>query len=190
MHDSDEEVDTYLRKDNTVDVDDFNFESYRRLDLFTSRKSLQKGIGPLVEALIGAEGPIHREYLYKRVANIMEKEKPNKEIKTQVDDNIPAKVLRMGDFFMNYDQMSKIKLRLNSDREANQIYVDEYMDGIIGVVTKQNGITVQGCYKTLVQILGFDKVAASTRKILDEALESLIHNKRIERRVDNLYLIV
>ena len=62
--------------------------------------------------------------------------------------------------------------------------------GIIGVVTKQNGITVQGCYKTLVQILGFDKVAASTRKILDEALESLIHNKRIERRVDNLYLIV
>jgi hypothetical protein len=77
-HDSDEEIDTYLREDNTVDVDDFNFESYRRLDLFTSRKSLQKGIGTLVEALIQAEGPIHREYLYKRVANIMEKEKPNK----------------------------------------------------------------------------------------------------------------
>ena len=119
----------------------------------------------------------------------MEKEKPNKEIKTQVDDNIPTKVLRMGDFFMNYDQMSKIKLRLNSDRDANQIYVDEYMDGILGVVAKQNGITAQGCYKTLVSILGYDKVAASTRKILDEALEHLIHNKRIERRGDNLYLI-
>ena len=189
-HDDDEEeVDSYLREDNTVDVDDFNFESYRRLDLFTSRKSLQKGIGTLVEALIQAEGPIHREYLYKRVASIMEKEKPTKDIKTAVDDSIPTKVLRMGDFFMNFDQMSKIKLRLNSDREANQVYVDEYMDGILGVVAKQNGITVQGCYKTLVQILGYDKVAASTRKILDEALESLIHNKKIERRVDNLYLL-
>ena len=45
-------------------------------------------------------------------------------------------------------------------------------------------------YGLLIQILGFDKVLASTRKILDEALESLIHNKKIERRVDNLYLIV
>ena len=180
---------SYLREDNTVDVDDFNFDNYRRLDLFTSRKSLQKGIGVLIEELIKAEAPIHREFLYVRVANIMERDKPNKEIKTLVDDNIPAKVLRMGDFFLNYGQMSNMKLRINSDREAGWIYVDEYMDGILGVVAKQNGITVQGCYKTLTQILGFDKVAASTRRILDEALDNLITNKRIERRKDNLYLL-
>jgi len=53
----------------------------------------------------------------------------------------------------------------------------------------ENGITVNGCYKTITQILGFDKVQASTRRILDEALDNLITNKRIERRKDNLYLL-
>ena len=187
---SDDEKDiSYLREDNTVDVDDFNFDSYRRLDLFTSRKALQKGISFLIEEIIKAEAPIHREFLYVRVANIMEKDKPNKELKTLVDDNMPTKILRMGDFFLNYGQMSNMKLRLNSDREAAWIYVDEYMDGILGVVTKQNGITVQGCYKTIAQILGFEKVQASTRRILDEALDNLLTNKVIERRKDNLYLL-
>ena len=60
-----------------------------------------------------------------------------------VDKNMPDRVLRLGDFLFNF-KISDIKLRLESDRDFDEIYIDELADGIYNIVNKNNGITEAG----------------------------------------------
>ena len=101
---------------------------------------------------------------------------------------MPKRVLKLGDFYFNF-RVSDIKLRLESDREVDEIYTDELADGINTIVIRNNGISIQGCYKTLVNMLGYDKVTAQSKKELEKALEHLTLDRKIEVKNDNLYVV-
>ena len=104
-----------------------------------------------------------------------------------IHDNMPKRVLKLGEFFYN-KRISGITMRLESNREAYQIPPEEYANGLLVIVGKNNGITVDGAYRTLVKLLGFDKVLSNTRAILDDVLNDLIRDSKIINKNNNLYI--
>ncbi len=173
---------SYLRIDDSIDSVEFSFDNYVAFDIDLGKKYLKSnGIGYVISSIINVEAPVHRETIYKRVAAIMDKAKPTAAIKDMVDDNIPSNILKLDDFY--YKHVSDIKLRVNSDRDILLISLEELEDGILTVVNKNNGISIDGSYRAVVQILGIDKISQNARRRLDDALESLkAHDKLTEIR--------
>ncbi len=183
------EAKSYLRVEGNDDVIDLDFTTYDYLENNRGKKILQQeGLEFLILEIVKVESPIHIEYLYKRVAKFMDKEKPDKELRANVDKNMPDRILRLGDFLFNF-KISDIKLRLESDRDFDEIYIDELADGIYNIVNKNNGITEAGCFKTLANMLGFDKVTAQSKKLLLDALDHLITDRKIDERGESLFII-
>ena len=115
-------------------------------------------------------------------------DKVTNELKLEVDNSMPDRVLKIGDFIFNF-RVSDIKLRLESDRDIQYIYVDELADGLYNIVVKNNGISEAGAFRTIVQMLGQQKVTAQSKGCLTQALEHLILDHKVEERDEKIYLI-
>ena len=74
-------------------------------------------------------------------------------------------------------------------REITQIYVDELADGLYNIIIKNNGISEGGAFKTIVNMLGYDKVTAQSKKILLEALEHIVLDHKVVETNGNIYLV-
>ena len=142
----------------------------------------------LLTELINVESPIHQDYLVRRVQQILGYEKLDKKLKAEIEENMPARVLKIGNFYLNF-RISDIRLRLESSREITEIYSDELSDGIHSIVERNSGISTAGCFKTLVNMLGYDKVTAQSKGLLEGALEHLVLDRKIENRNGNLFLL-
>ena len=180
---------SFLKVEGNDDAIDFDFTTYDYLDTNVGKKAYDsEGMERLLAEIIKVESPIHRDYIEKRVAKILGYEKVDKKLKAEIEEAMPKRVLKLGDFLFNF-RVSDIKLRLESDREIPEIYTDELADGIHTIVERNNGISIAGCYKTLVNMLGYDKVTAQSKKELDKALEHLKLDRKIEERKECLYLL-
>jgi hypothetical protein len=183
-----EEV-SYLRREGNEDVIDMSYAVYEFLDRTKGRKLYQQGgLSSLVKELIRIETPIHKEFLFKRVANIIDVEKIDQDFKDKVIAALPERILKIGDFYFNF-KVSDLKLRLESGRDITQIFVDEIADGLYNVVIKNNGISEGGAFKTIVNMLGYERVTAQSKKILLEALDHLVLDHKIVETNGNLYLV-
>ena len=180
---------SFLKVEGNDDAIDFDFTTYDYLDNNIGKKIYDSdGMEFLLAEIIKVESPIHRDYLEKRVMKILGYEKLDKKLKAEIEENMPKRVLKLGDFLFNF-RVSDIKLRLESDREVDEIYTDELADGINTIVIRNNGISIQGCFKTLVNMLGFEKVTAQSKKELEKALEHLTLDRKVEIKNDNLYVV-
>lgn len=178
---------SYLKEDKSDSSLDAEFNEYLVLDTEIGKDYYDsKGMEALVTALIKREQPIHEEYLYKRIAAILERPRVNAQFKDEVNEGINRLMIKSGDFYF-VDPSLRIRLRYNSNREVAHIHPEEFYDGVYTVVNKNNGITVDGCYKTIATLLGFDKVIPNLRKCLEEATEILIREGKIEKRKDAFY---
>ena len=185
--DEDYEEDSFLKVDNSLDFLESSFPEYVKIDPVASKKLYQEyGYEYLIRELVRNEAPIHIEYLYKRVAEILETKVNN--IKEAVDENMPSRMIRIGQFILNYAVMDT-KLRINSDRDISEIYVDEAVHGIYTIVQKNNGIAIDGCFRTLAKTMGYNKVMPNVRKLFEEAVENLKLDRKIVQRKDNLFLL-
>ncbi|MCR4898469.1 MAG: DUF4011 domain-containing protein [Acholeplasmatales bacterium] len=169
----DKEEKTYLiEKDN--DDHDFGFRNYEETDLFKARRIYRNdGLQGLLKEIIHTESPIHIEYLYERANDIIGDGKLKDEFKLEVDNNLP-KCVRIGDFLIDRDKMSGIGLRINSTRPFKYIYFDEILDGLKTIIENSSGITNEGAYRTLIFVLGFDKLLGPMREMFDKVLDTLI----------------
>ena len=167
---------SYLKVEGNEDALDLAYASYDFYNIFQAKKAYeQEGLPKLVKEIIRVESPIHKEYLVKRVAQVIGAEKVTNELK-------------VGDFYFNF-KVSDIKLRLESDRDIQYIYVDELADGIYNTVLKNNGVSVAGCYKRIVNLLGATQVTAQSKKLLNEALEHLVLDRKVEEKDEKLYVL-
>lgn len=183
-----EELKSFLEEDESLDTLEANFDVYDPIGVPRGKRILNEyDLEYLIQEIISYEAPIHEDFLALEIANIYDKPKPNKEILDMIHDNMPKRVLKLGEFFYN-KRISGITMRLESNREAYQIPPEEYANGLLVIVGKNNGITVDGAYRTLVKLLGFDKVLANTRAILDDVLNDLIRDSKIINKNNNLYI--
>ena len=89
--------------------------------------------------------------------------------------------------FLSIDN-SKVTLRINSLRLIEEISVDELKDGIYKIVSFNNGINIDGCYKALIKLLGYTRITDNTKEILDDALVYLKLEGKITQRNDCLFI--
>ncbi len=178
---------TYLKVDKSVDALEASFMHYDSISIDKAKDILKyNSLEYLVSEILRIEAPIHKEHLYKKIAYVYDKAKPTPAIIEEVDSCISRRVLKSGDFFVR-ERGYHVRLRLSDDRDILHINEDEIVDGMTVIVNKHNGITVDGLYKTLVQMLGHEKVLAQFRKYLDEILEKLLKAHVFIKKKDSLY---
>ncbi len=179
---------SYLKIDNSIDSLEANFLDYESFSTAEAKLCYEAmGMEGLLSRIIQIEAPIHEEYLYKKVAAVFDKVNANASIKELVDKNVPKRILKIEEFYFN-NQISDIKLRLHSNREIAFYYFDELVDGIYTIIQRNNGIQLDGCYKTMAQLLEFEKVMPNLRKRLDEVVNHLKEEGKIVQRKECLYL--
>ena len=147
----------------------------------------RRGLDFLIREIIQMEAPIHEEYFWQKLANILDK-KNTLSFREEMMKQIPRDIIKSGSYFYK-EKVGDFKLRISSDREISWIHPDEIRHGLYTIVQKNNGISVDGCYRVLVQLLGMEKVTASSKKILDEAMESLKRGNVIAIRNEGLFLV-
>jgi len=181
--------DSYLKEEIEEEGLEVEYAEYYEVDIDRAKEDLNNfGMKYVVKDIIRTEAPIHESYLYKKVALIMDKAKPTPQIKKAVDEAIPPTFVRIGDFYFE-NPIMKIKFRVNPDRDITQIHPDELADGILNVVKKNNGITADGCYRNMAQMLGYEKIMPNVRKMLDDALEHLKIDCKVSESKGKLYIV-
>lgn len=163
------------------------FREYEELSVEAGKKLLQeRDLAYVIHELIRIEQPVHEEYLYKKLAVIADSRLTNV-FKNMVRQAMDSDIMKSGRFYyLHYPE--KISLRISSERTIEQIDIEELKDGIYKIVRLNNGITVEGCYKALIQLLGFSRVTEGTRKILDDALVYLKLDGGLTQRGECLFV--
>ena len=101
-------------------------------------------------------------------------------VKAEVDLAIPKKnMLFLDGFIVSNSKVTNVKLRLNPDRPFKYIYFDELIDGLYSIISKNNGITADGAFKSLTNIMGYPKLLAPMRQRLEEVLKHLVLDKEV-----------
>lgn len=178
---------TYLKEDSEANSFETSFIPYQELHLELAQKYFKSySLGYLIKELVNREAPIHEDFLIKRVATIMEKNKITSVLKDEIKEAIPLEIIKKDKFYF-IDPEMKCGLRINYSREVSHIYSLELQDGLFKIVSSNNGVTQDGCYKTLAQLLCFDKVIPNLRRALDEALQNLILENRMVLKDGCLY---
>ncbi|MCR5113997.1 MAG: hypothetical protein K6A63_08685, partial [Acholeplasmatales bacterium] len=183
------EVSFLKAEGNNEDAIDMSFTTYDYLQKSKGAKLYNHdGMPYLVKELIRVESPIHKDYLYKRIADILDYPKVTDELKAEVDNSMPDRLLKIGDFIFNF-RVSDLKLRLESDRDVQYICTEELADGLYNIILKNNGISEAGAFKTIVNMLGQQRVTAQSKNCLLTAKEHLILDHKVEERDEKLYII-
>ena len=138
----------------------------------------------LISTIVEIESPIHEDYLYKRVANILGLKVTNV-LKNQVNHNINYDLIKKGKFYYNN---KNVKFRINAKRDIEYISSDELMEGIYEIVKKSNGISKEGCYKELLKLIGYNRSTQNAIHLLDNAVIFLSLDGRIIEKNGCLYL--
>ncbi len=180
-----EEDKSFLKEDKSIDSFDFNFAVYHEIVPERAKKYLETfDVEYLVREIIRVEAPIHFDLICQRVISGMEKGRLTDELKKEIQDSIPSNCHRIGDFILG-EKISGIKLRLNSGRKFEYIYFDEILDGMYCIIEKNSGIKSDGLFKTLANIMEFDKVTPQIRKRFEEALDQLVHDFKVKKDGDS-----
>ena len=66
------------------------------------------------------------------------------------------------------------KTRLFFRRPFKYIYFDEILNGLKTIIENSSGITNEGAYRTLIYVLGYDKLLGPMREMFDKVLDTLI----------------
>ncbi len=181
--------DSFLKEDVEEEGLEVEYAEYYEVDIERAKEDLNNyGLNYVVKDIIRTEAPIHESYLYKKVALIMDRAKPTPQIKKAVDEAIPQTFVKIDDFYFE-NPIMKIRFRVNLDRDITQIHPDELADGIYNIVKKNNGITIDGCYRNMAQMLGYEKIMPNVRKALDDALQHLIIDHKVNESKDKLYIV-
>ena len=170
---------SYLDENN--DSFESKFLDYTMMDIDKGKDILKKsGLSEVINQIIYLEQPIHENKLFKRVALILDSPRITNVVKNQVRANISNEVCKNREFY--YIDKASSKLRINSDREFSEIPLEEIEDGIYTIISENNGITIDGCFKTLTKLLGYSRVTDNTKKYLLDALVFLKLDGRIVER--------
>ena len=182
-----EELDSseYLIIDNSHKDINSIFLDYIELDSGLGLKAYQKdGMAKLIDAIIEIESPIHEDYLYKRIATILNLKVTNV-LKNQINHNIGIDVIKKGKFYYNNKE---VKFRINAKRDIELIASEELMAGIYEIVKKSNGISKEGCYKELLKLIGYNRLSQTAVHLLDNAVIFLSLDGKLIEKNGCLYL--
>ena len=89
--------------------------------------------------------------------------------------------------FLSVNYVNQLGLRMGSDRLLEHVHIAELQDAIYKVVKKSNGITKIGCFKKVIELLGYNRVSDNSIKILEDALVFLKLDGKIVEKDECLF---
>ena len=89
--------------------------------------------------------------------------------------------------FLSTKPTTSLGLRIGSDRQLEYVYITELEDAIYKIVKKSNGITKLGCFKKVVELLGYNRISDNSIKLLEDALVFLKLDGKVIERDDCLF---
>ncbi len=178
---------SYLKQVEDSSLEE-QFSEYEELSIAKGKQYLQQyNLSYLLREIIRIEQPIHEEYLYKKVAMILDTNRITNVLKNMVHQALGSDIIKNGKYY-SLEYRNSISLRIHSSRTIDQICMEELKHGILTIVHLNNGITIHGCYKALVQLLGYNRVTETTKKILDDAIIYLKLDGSITQRGECLFI--
>ena len=176
-----EEEDSFLIE-NEDDFDD-SFEKYETVTDDKIKELYQKkSTAQVIKYIVSKEEPIHKEYLLKRICFMYGRTKVTNIVRNLFELDLEELNLVEENNFLSTKPIMKLGLRIGSDRQLEYVYTSELEDAIYKVVKKSNGITKLGCFKKVVELLGYNRISDNSIKLLEDALVFLkLDGKIIER---------
>ena len=89
--------------------------------------------------------------------------------------------------FLMREVYTKKTFRIHADRTIEQVPRVELEDALSKIVDKNNGITKAGCFKTVSQLLGYDRMSENAVSYLEDALVFLKLSGKIAEKDGCLY---
>lgn len=166
-----------------VDEFDDSFEKYNEVSEEKIKELYQKKTtSEVIKYIIDKEQPIHVEYLLKKVCFMYGRTKVTNIVRKMFEDDLNKFEVINDNNFLSLKPVINLGLRVGSERIIEYVHTLELQDAIYKIVKKSNGITKLGCFKKVVELLGYNRVSDNSIKFLDDALVFLkLDGKIIER---------
>lgn len=153
------------------------FSEYRQLDAMRVIKkhgnSLQGGILEILKT----EAPLSEEYLLKRIVNYFDRQKVTKVVLEEYQRKMykcEARGIVRKNGFLYLQEMNKIRFRIPGDRrEIKYISTEEISDGLRTLIQQNVMVSRDGLYKTMSNLLGFNRTGDAIIDRFEEALTYL-----------------
>lgn len=166
-------------------IDDFD-DSFEKYEIVTDEKIKEmyqkKSTAQVIKYIVSKEEPIHMDYLLKRICFMYGRTKVTNIVRNLFQADLEQLYLINENGFLSTKPITSLGLRVGSDRQIDYVYISELEDAIYKIVKKSNGITKLGCFKKVVELLGYNRVSDNSIKLLEDALVFLkLDGKIIER---------
>ena len=152
---------------------------YKHMASYKNRVTLQSAIREILET----EAPLSEEFLLKRIVGFFVRKKVTK----VVIDEYEREMYRCGNMgiirrngFLYLQGMNDIKLRVPGDRrDIKYVSTEELADGFYTLIEQNVTASKDGLYKTMTNLLGFNRTGDAILSRYDTALRSLINTGRV-----------
>ena len=165
------------------------FPEYKELDalwVIKRENSLLEGVRKILET----EAPLSEEYLLKRIVSLFDREKVTKVVTDAFDramDRCESRGIIRRNKFLYLAGMKEIKLRVPGDRrEIKYISIEELAEGFYMLISQNVTVSRDNLYKTMTNLLGFNRTGEAIVERYDVALQWLQRNNRIIESEDGI----
>lgn len=147
-----------------------------------------------VPDLVAMEAPITEELLLKKTVGFFGREKVTNVVRAQFNYNMRSikNVFRIKDYYV-IDKNMKIEMRIPKDgdepRDILMISNDELASGMLVVIKNNIGISKDGLFTTMANLLGFTRKGNNIIYKLTDSLDQLIKLKQVKESDGELFLV-
>lgn len=167
------------------------FKTYNNYDIYSKKLP---SFWNTVPDLVAMEAPITEELLLKKTVGFFGREKVTNVVRSQFNYNMRSikNVFRIKDYYV-IDKNMKIEMRIPKDgdepRDILMISNDELASGMLIVIKNNIGISKEGLFTTMANLLGFTRKGNNIVEKLTESLKQLIKNKQVQEINNELFII-
>lgn len=151
--------------------------------LYQTKKTYQ-----IIDYIVSKEEPIHIDYLLKRICFMYGRTKVTNIVKELFEKDLEKLNLIQKDSFLMKHYNGSLELRIGGDRMIEQVHPEELKDAIYKIVKRSNGITKEGCFRSVVKLLGYNRMSENAVNYLEDALVLLKLDGKIVEKQECLYV--
>lgn len=164
------------------------FDEYDRVSESEIETMYEKmPIDAILFKIVEKEEPISIDYLLKRICFMYGRTKVTAVVKKMFYNDLSKLSLVEENGFLMREVYTKKTFRIHSDRTIEQVPRVELEDALSKIVEKNNGITKEGCFKTVSKLLGYDRMSENAVSYLEDALVFLKLSGKIAEKDGCLY---
>lgn len=167
------------------------FKTYNNYDIYSKKLP---SFWNTVPDLVAMEAPITEELLLKKTVGFFGREKVTNVVRAQFNYNMRSikNVFKIKDYYV-IDKNMKIEMRIPKDgdepRDILMISNDELASGMLVVIKNNIGISKDGLFTTMANLLGFTRKGNNIIYKLTDSLDQLIKLKQVKESDSELFLV-